>query len=141
MDKRKSRKYYLHHYWRSGLVMAAVWVLSLMPVPEVPQLADVPLWDKWTHMVMYGGLSATLWFDYWLAHRNGRWSWRRLWLWGWALPVLTGGLLEILQEYCTGGMRSGDWLDFCADAFGATVVSVAYWLFLVRLQGRRGRCS
>jgi len=29
-----------------------------------------------------------------------------------------GGLVEIVQATCTGGRRSGDWLDFAADAIG-----------------------
>jgi len=133
MDKETLSTYdFLHHYWRSLTVMSAVWVLSLMPVPEVPELADVPMWDKWTHMLMYGGLSLTVWFDYWLAHRRGRWSWVCLWLAGWVVPVLTGGLLEILQSNCTGGMRNGDWLDFWADGIGATVTSLVGWLLLRR---------
>lgn len=32
-----------------------------------------------------------------------------------------GGLVEIAQAYCTGGRRTGDWLDFAADAIGATL--------------------
>ena len=114
--------YYTRNYWRSLLVTAVVWVLSLMPVPEMPKLADVPLWDKWTHMVMYAGLCLTVWFDYWKAHRHSdKWNWPRLLCWGWWVPVLMGGLLELLQAYCTGGRRSGDWMDFLADAVGATL--------------------
>ena len=35
-----------------------------------------------------------------------------------------GGLIEILQANCTGGMRSGEWMDFIADAVGATIALV-----------------
>ena len=35
------------------------------------------------------------------------------------------GLIEILQEYCTGGRRSGDWLDFAANSIGATLGALA----------------
>lgn len=31
------------------------------------------------------------------------------------------GLIEILQATCTGGRRSGDWLDFAANTTGATI--------------------
>ena len=37
------------------------------------------------------------------------------------LPVLMGGLIEIVQATCTGGRRSGDWLDFAADGVGAII--------------------
>lgn len=33
-------------------------------------------------------------------------------------------VIEILQEYCTGGRRSGDWLDFAANAIGVTLGNV-----------------
>jgi hypothetical protein len=31
------------------------------------------------------------------------------------------GVLELLQEYCTGGHRNGDWLDFAANTLGVTL--------------------
>lgn len=34
---------------------------------------------------------------------------------------MMSGLIELLQAYCTGGRRSGDWLDFLANATGATL--------------------
>ena len=35
-----------------------------------------------------------------------------------------GGLLEILQANCTGGRRSGEWLDFAANSVGSTLAFV-----------------
>jgi VanZ family protein len=34
------------------------------------------------------------------------------------LPIIMGGLIEILQEYLTQ-TRSGDWFDFLFDVVGA----------------------
>lgn len=34
------------------------------------------------------------------------------------------GLIEILQATCTGGRRSGDWLDFAANTVGVTLAAV-----------------
>lgn len=42
----------------------------------------------------------------------------------WLAPVMMSGLIEILQENCTGGRRSGDWLDFAANATGVTLAAV-----------------
>lgn len=39
-------------------------------------------------------------------------------------PILMSGLIEILQETCTGGRRSGDIWDFVANSLGA----IAAWL-------------
>jgi hypothetical protein len=42
------------------------------------------------------------------------------------------GVLELLQEYCTFGRRSGDWLDLAANATGVTlavVIGLLIWCF------------
>ena len=52
-------------------------------------------------------------------------SWTKLFCLAWIAPILMSGVIEILQEYCTGGRRSGDWLDFAANSIGATVGAVA----------------
>lgn len=104
----------------STTVTALIWVVSLMPIPETP-LDDVRFIDKWTHIVMYGGLSFVVWAEYLLHHKNAIQK-SRLVVIGWLVPVLMGGLLELLQAYCTGGRRSGDRLDFAANAAGATLI-------------------
>lgn len=35
-----------------------------------------------------------------------------------------GGLIELLQAYCTGGRRSGEWLDLLADVVGAVLAMI-----------------
>ena len=44
-------------YPLTWLVSVVVVVLSTVPVPEVPELEDVPFFDKWVHFVMYASLS------------------------------------------------------------------------------------
>ena len=120
-------------------LVAIVWILSLMPIPETP-LNDVSMIDKWTHLVMYGGTFGVMWIEWWRRNRHSSkhllsslLSCRSLLL-GWLLPVLMGGLLELLQAYCTNGRRSGDWLDFLANAIG---VSLALLFGLVFVYIRR----
>ena len=103
-------------------MVLAITYASLMDVPETP-IDDVRFIDKWVHIVMYGVLSAVLWFEY--SRRKERS--RRLFtmpsaLLCWLFPLLWGGLMELLQAYCTNGHRSGDWLDFIANGTGATLV-------------------
>ncbi|MCM1312544.1 MAG: VanZ family protein [Bacteroides sp.] len=105
------------HYFLSCMTSLAIIILSVIPIPEVPDLAEVPLWDKWVHFVMYGGLSLVLWFDYCRKKRQRHVGMRVIAL-TWLYPVVLGGLLEIVQAYCTT-CRSGDMLDFYADAIGA----------------------
>jgi hypothetical protein len=48
-----------------------------------------------------------------------------------------GGLVEIVQATCTNGVRSGEWLDFFADAIGSTLALVMGFVF-VKIRGRKG---
>ena len=106
------------HYPLSVLCIALIGVLSLTPFfPETP-LDDVASIDKWTHMVMYGGTCSVIWLEYLRSHR--RIDRLRLLLWAVAGMVMLGGLMELMQAYCTT-TRSGEWLDFWADSLGVLV--------------------
>ncbi|MCQ2229855.1 MAG: VanZ family protein [Bacteroidales bacterium] len=100
----------------SCLIVLAIWVLCMIPVPETP-LDDVTLIDKWAHLFMYGALVFVIMFEY--ARRNKTVVWPRLLIGGLLLPVVMGGLVELAQAYLTFGIRSGDWLDFMANSVGA----------------------
>lgn len=103
-----------------------------MNVPETP-LDNVAFMDKWTHLVMYGSTCAIIFIenrrhdikskgsDMENASCDKPKSMLRLLFYSWLLPVLMSGLIEILQATCTGGRRSGDWLDFAANTAGATI--------------------
>lgn len=113
----------------SGLVAGVITVLSLIPVPEVKELEDVPFFDKWVHFIMYGGLTFAMWFDWWKFF--GRWTMPsiRVITCTFIIPTLWGGLMELAQNYLTT-CRSGEWLDFYADTFGAflaTIISYSLW--------------
>jgi len=106
----------------SCICIALIWILSLTPIfPETP-LKNVKFIDKWVHIVMYGGTFTVLWIEYYFKHHT--YDWEKLFFWAWLAPILMSGLLELLQEYCTFGHRSGDWLDFAANATGVTVAAV-----------------
>ena len=78
--------------------------------------------DKWTHMVMYLGTCSVIWWEY--LRRHEKVNWHKTLIWAWAGPILMSGLIELLQAHCTGGRRSGEWLDFAANATGATLALV-----------------
>ncbi len=108
----------IRHYPLSCLCITVIWVLCLIPIPETP-LSDISLIDKWTHLVMYGGLCTILWLEYGPRHKKAN---RKLaFLWIVAAPMLMGGLVEVVQATCTGGTRSGDILDWLADAIGVVL--------------------
>lgn len=56
--------HYIKRYSLGLLVIAVITYLSLMHVPEIPEVEDVPLIDKWTHMVMYATLTLAIWIQY-----------------------------------------------------------------------------
>ena len=78
---------------------------------------------------MYGGLCVVIWIEHLKTHnsiaRKGTWLTFLL------LPILIGGLIEIVQATCTNGVRSGEWLDFLADVIG-TVIGQTIGILLAR---------
>ncbi len=121
---------------RLGLLcVAAVWALSFLTPPRTP-LDDVPFIDKWTHVAMYGGTCAVLWWECLRGRARAGLPW--ILLVAWLVPVLMGGLIEVLQENCTGGRRHGDVLDFLANSVGATLAALIGIPLAIR-RARRGR--
>lgn len=118
-----------HNLW-SILAYAAVFTLSIIPVPEVPELERVPIFDKWVHFVMYGAICCCVWLDH---YRHCGTS-RRVGLTVWAktviFPILFGGIMELWQAYLTT-CRSGDWYDLLADSIGV-FLSLPVGLFFIR---------
>lgn len=103
-------------YIWTTLVTVGIVVLSTIPIPENPPLEDVPLIDKWVHMVMYGGLVFVMWIDHVVRNkRTFSWAARIIMV---LYAIALGGAMELVQAYLTT-CRSGDWIDFEADAVGA----------------------
>lgn len=120
---------YFRRYPITFLLALAIVLLSLLPIPDVRMTVEVPLVDKWTHMVMYGVLTLAIWLEYIRAHRQMRGL--RLLLLAFLAPIAMGGALELMQAYLTT-CRSGEWLDFVANSIGAVVGAgcglLASWL-------------
>ena len=113
---------YIKKYPFSVICVSLVWILSLLPsFPETP-LDNVALIDKWVHFIMYGGTCLVIWVEYVLKHKSP--DYEKLFFWAWLLPVIMGGVLELLQAYCTT-TRKGDWLDFAANSTGVTLAGIA----------------
>ncbi len=122
---------YFRRYPITFLLALAIVLLSLLPIPDVRMTVEVPLVDKWTHMVMYGVLTLVIWLEYIRAHRQMRGL--RLLLLAFLAPIAMGGALELMQAYLTT-CRSGEWLDFVANSIGA-VVGAGCGLLASRLGG------
>lgn len=123
-------------YPLSSMIIATIWILCFMDVPETP-LSDVSFIDKWTHLAMYGTLCAVLCVET-VRHYRRAASRVRIALTAWLLPVVMSGIIEILQATCTGGRRSGEWMDFAANSVGATIgVVIGILLAVYAARGRR----
>lgn len=119
-------------YKLSCACIAFIWLLCLIPIPENP-LSHVSFIDKWTHFAFFGGLCTVIWTEYGLCHSCI--DRRKTFLWIVVAPCVMGGLIELAQATCTGGNRSGDWLDWAADSVGVVLgqfTGIPLALFLSR---------
>ena len=128
----------MKQYLFTIIVTFVIVVLSTIPIPEEAPLHDVPLIDKWVHMVMYGGLVFVMWIDHVVrAKRTFSWVVRVLML---LYSVALGGAMELVQEHLTT-YRSGDLIDFEADAIGAVLGCLlcmgVNWKFKVKSDQRK----
>ena len=116
--------HFIKKYPFSCVCIALIWILSLLPFfPETP-LDNVEFIDK----LMYGGTFTVLWIEYIRQHKTA--NYEKLFFWAWLAPIAMSGVLELLQEYCTGGHRNGDWLDFAANTTGVTLAAIIGLLIL-----------
>ena len=122
----------LTKYPFSCIIVIGTWILCFMTIPETP-LSSVRFIDKWTHSLIYLvlGLSISLEYIRTTKHPSSKF----IIVWVWLMPIIMGGLIEVLQSYCTNGNRSGEWLDFFADAIGSTI-AVLIGILLVRYRAK-----
>ena len=64
-------------------------------------------------------------------------DYEKLFFWAFLAPIVMGGILELLQEYCTGGCRYGDWLDAAANATGVILAAII-GLLILHLSPKKG---
>ena len=105
------------HYLPSLLVLIGITYLSLIKQVPFTMMEDIPLADKWGHMLAYMVLALCLSCDSYHA----RLSARVLFAIALLLPLIYGGMMEWAQYYFPP--RRCEWLDWVADAIG-TIVGV-----------------
>ena len=116
----------------SCITVIGTWILCFMTIPETP-LSSVRFIDKWTHSLIYLVLGLSISLEY--LRNTKQPSPKFIIVWVWLMPIIMGGLIEVLQSYCTNGNRSGEWLDFFADAIGSTI-AVLIGILLVRYRAK-----
>ena len=122
----------LTKYPFSCIIVIGTWILCFMTIPETP-LSSVRFIDKWTHSLIYLVLGLSISLEYIRTRKHP--SPKFIVVWVWLIPVIMGGLIEVLQSYCTNGNRSGEWLDFFADAIGSTI-AMLIGILLVRYRAK-----
>ncbi len=104
--------------------IAFIFWLSSAP-RTAPSFLKWPGGDKAFHTVEYAGLGVLL-----LRALNGSWpskyEWGQLILAGWFIAMIIGGLDEYYQQFTP--TRSSSVLDWSADAIGALMGQILYWL-------------
>lgn len=129
----KYLRHLVYKYPLSCLLIVVIWILCFCTPPHV-RIGHVKAVDKWTHAVMYLGTCATIWWEYLRQHKKV--DWRKALLLAWWAPIAMSGVIELLQAHCTGGRRSGEWLDFAANSVGATL-ALFIGILAARFRARR----
>lgn len=117
-------------YKLSSAAYLLIFIASVIPIPDIKPLKDFNLLDKWVHFVMYGTLSLCVWWDLYHKRPSRTFGFRELRLTT-LYPTLFGGLMELVQRYCTFGIRSGDWIDALANTIGV-VLGFIIGFFVIR---------
>lgn len=116
----------------SLLVFAGITYMSLVKDAPIP-MGDIPLADKWGHMLAYLVFTLCLAGD---GYRAGL-SPKHLYIWAIVLPVAYGGLIELIQPYFPP--RQGEWTDWLANCIGTAVGIALFACFRVYIKRRNRR--
>lgn len=113
-------------FWRKALIYKETVIVGLLiaylslvkePVIRLPE--DVAFADKWGHMLAYLLLGVVLVINLLRDDQTKK----ILWLVGLIVPIVYGGLMEIIQGLCCYP-RTASWWDWLADIIG-TIVGVS----------------
>ncbi len=121
----------LKTHWQAVLWTVFIFIICSIPGSQIPKpnFLNIPNLDKWAHLILY-----TIW-AYILSksyHNESKLSKKDALVKVVAFGLELGGTIEIYQHYLIPN-RSGELLDFVADAFG---VALGIVLFL-KIQGEK----
>ena len=119
---------YVRYSLIPGIVALLIFYLTcIVNVDSIPVPEKVFQYDKIVHFGMFFVLSATIYYDYYKLHKQRpnklRWV-----FFGLIVPVVYGGVIEIVQERFFS--RSGDLMDFVADALGSLAATLLAFIYL-----------
>lgn len=117
----------LRVYPLSILVLLVLMYLSFMKTDGV-SLPVFPNMDKIVHFCMYFGLSSVFWLEWIRAHAGKNAFTLKGVTYCFVLPLLVGVGTELVQGFLVE-YRSGDWLDFVANACGVVLSTFLAYLY------------
>jgi VanZ family protein len=110
---------FIRRYWKTALVTIAIFVISFINPPEIPEIPKFSLGlDKLIHVLMYLALAAAAMLEYYVVY--GKKNTLRYLLACGVFPAFIG----IFTEVCQGTFfptRSCDLDDFLADILGIII--------------------
>lgn len=116
-----------HEYWRTAVVAVLILVFTMRPEPAKLAhdffLFKIPHFDKAVHFFIFMLMAMATAHDFVFRKKENVLNVNALLLYAVALPTVYGGVIELIQQYCTVS-RTGDWLDLAADFLGAAVYAV-----------------
>jgi VanZ family protein len=111
------------------LVVLIIFVgTCLLGADNVPDMPTGIAWDKAAHFGMFFVLSAVSLFCYYRLH-NGKPKMMCWIFWGFIVPVIYGGVIELLQKHVFTS-RGAEWGDFTANILGSLVGSIVVIVYL-----------
>jgi VanZ family protein len=122
------------------LVGFIIFIGTCVTGPEtVPDLPSSLPWDKIVHFGMFFLLSAVSLLDYYKLHDESPPVFRWI-FWGFVIPVIYGGVIEILQKYIFTS-RSAEMGDWIADMLGSAMATLLAIILLQKRNKRRKNIS
>ena len=113
----------MFNYLATSLYAVLLLVVSVAPRPQLPRMPDVPLADKWAHLLAYAIFA-------WLLYRSAKtlsYSDRKATWVAWAIATLFGIAMEGMQYVSATGRYFEVW-DMIANSLGAV-----FALLLIRI--------
>lgn len=119
---------YIRYTLIPAIVALVIFYLTcIVNVDSIPGSDSLLQYDKIAHFGMFFVLSSAIYYDYYRLHlgKPNKFKWI---IYGLIVPVVYGGLIEIVQDNFFG--RSGEVMDFVADALGSLAATALAFIFL-----------
>ena len=109
------------------VALVIFYLTCIVNVDSIPGSDSLLQYDKIAHFGMFFVLSSAIYYDYYRLHlgKPNKFKWI---IYGLIVPVVYGGLIEIVQDNFFG--RSGEVMDFVADALGSLAATALAFLFI-----------